>query len=161
MERNLERNATWATAVSSAGYLGFVPVAPGTAASAAAVLVYALIGPLQQPPVLAPVIAVAFVLGGISTGVVLRRGGGPKDPSHVVCDEVVGQWIALLSVGYAGRWEFMLLAFTLFRLFDVWKPPPASFFDRRPGPWNVMMDDVAAGIYANLASHLLLALLWS
>lgn len=147
--------------MSSAGYLGFVPVAPGTAASAAAVLVYALIGPLQQPAVLAPVIAVAFVLGGISTGVVLRRGGGPKDPSHVVCDEVVGQWIALLSVGYAGRWELMLLAFTLFRLFDVWKPPPASFFDRRPGPWNVMMDDVAAGIYANLVSHLLLALLWS
>ncbi len=147
--------------MSSAGGLGFVPVAPGTAASAVAVLVYALVPPLQQPVVLAPVIAVAFVLGGVSTGVVLRRDDGPKDPSHVVCDEVVGQWIALLSVGYAGRWELMLVAFVLFRLFDVWKPPPVSFFDRRPGPWNVMMDDVAAGIYANLASHLLLALLWS
>ena len=145
--------------MSSVGYLGFVPVASGTAASALAVLVYALVPPLQQPAVLAPVIAVAFVLGGVSTGGVLRRGGGPKDPSHVVCDEVVGQWIALLSLGYAGRWELMLLAFPLFRLFDVWKPPPASFFDRRPGPWNVMMDDVAAGIYANLASHLCLFLI--
>ena len=143
--------------MSSVGCLGFFPVAPGTAASAVAVLVYALIPPLQQPAVLAPVIAAAFVLGGVSAGVVLRRGGA-KDPSHVVCDEVVGQWIALLSVGYAGRWEFMLLAFPLFRLFDVWKPPPVSFFDRRPGPWNVMMDDVAAGVYANLASHLCLFL---
>ena len=147
--------------MSSVGYLGFVPVAPGTAASALAVVVYALVPALQHPAVLAPVIAVAFVLGGVSTGVVLGRGGGPKDPSHVVCDEVVGQWIALLSLGYAGRWEFMLLAFALFRLFDVWKPPPVSFFDRRPGPWNVMMDDVAAGIYANLVSHLLAAVLWS
>ena len=143
--------------MSSVGYLGFVPVAPGTAASALAVLVYALVPPLQQPAVLAPVIVAAFVLGGVSTGVVLRR-NGPKDPSHVVCDEVVGQWIALLSVGYAGRWELMLLAFPLFRLFDVWKPPPVSFFDRRPGPWNVMVDDVAAGVYANLASHLCLFL---
>lgn len=145
--------------MSSVGYLGFIPVAPGTAASAVAVLVYALVPPLQQPAVLAPVIAVAFVLGGVSTGVVLRRGGA-KDPSHVVCDEVVGQWIALLSVVYVGRWDLMLLAFTLFRLFDVWKPPPVSFFDRRPGPWNVMMDDVAAGIYANLAGHLCLFLFW-
>ncbi len=154
----MQRNATWATAVSSVGGLGFIPVAPGTVASAVAVLAYALIGPLQHFAVLAPVTLGAFVLGGLSVGVVLRRNGGPKDPSHVVCDEVVGQWIALASLGYAGRWELMLLAFPLFRLFDVWKPPPVSFFDRRPGPWNVMMDDVAAGIYANLASHLLLFL---
>ncbi len=136
--------------------LGFCPVAPGTAASAVAVLLYGVLGPLQQAAVLVPAIVGVFVLGGFSVGVVLERDGGPKDPSHVVCDEVVGQWIALVSVAYAGRWEFMLAAFLLFRLFDVWKPPPVSFFDRRPGPWNVMMDDVAAGIYANLASHLLL-----
>ncbi len=144
--------------MSSAGGLGFVPLAPGTVASAAAVLVYGLIGPFQQFAVLAPVTVAAFVLGGLSVGVVLRRDGGAKDPSHVVCDEVVGQWVALLSLGYAGRWELMLLAFPLFRLFDIWKPPPVSFFDRRPGPWNVMMDDVAAGIGANLVSHLCLFL---
>lgn len=140
------------------GGLGFFPVAPGTVASVVAVQVYALLGPLQHAAVMAPVIVAAFVLGGVGVGVMLRRGDGPKDPPHVVCDEVVGQWIALLSVGYAGRWEFMLAAFALFRLFDVWKPPPVSFFDRRPGPWNVMMDDVAAGVYANLAAHLCLFL---
>ena len=148
----MERNSTWATAVASIGYLGFFPAAPGTAASAFAVLVYVLIVPMQQVAVLVPATVAVFVLGGISAGVVLR-GGGPKDPSHVVCDEVAGQWTALLSMAYAGRWEFILLAFVLFRLFDVWKPPPVSFFDRRPGPWNVMLDDVAAGVYANLAAH--------
>lgn len=141
------------------GGLGFFPVAPGTVASVVAVQVYALIGPLQQAAVLVPATVVAFVLGGLSVGVVLRRDGGPKDPSHVVCDEVAGQWLALVSFGYAGRWEFIVAAFVLFRLFDVWKPPPVSFFDRRSGPWNVMMDDVAAGIYANLASHLCLFLI--
>jgi len=157
----MERNSTWPVAVASVGGLGFFPVAPGTVASVVAVQVYALMGPLQQAALLAPVIVAAFVLGGVSVGVMQRRAGGPKDPPHVVCDEVAGQWIALLSVGYAGRWEFMLAAFVLFRIFDVWKPPPVSFFDRRPGPWNVMMDDVAAGVYANLASHLLLFLVWS
>ncbi len=157
----MERNSTWAVAVASVGGLGFFPAAPGTVASVVAVQVYALMGPLQQAALLAPVIVVAFILGGVSVGVMQRQGDGPKDPPHVVCDEVAGQWIALLSVGYAGRWEFMLAAFLLFRLFDVWKPPPVSFFDRRPGPWNVMMDDVAAGVYANVASHLLLFLVWS
>ena len=146
--------------MSSVGYLGFFPVAPGTLASAFAVLVYVLVGPLQQAAVLVPAIIFVFVVGGLSVGAVLRRGGGPKDPSHVVCDEVAGQWIALVSLAYAGRWEFMLTAFLLFRLFDVWKPPPVSFFDRRQGPWYVMLDDVAAGIYANLASHLCFFFLW-
>ena len=135
-------------------------MAPGTAASAVAVLLYGVLAPLQQVAVLVPAIVGVFVLGGLSVGVVLERDGGPKDPSHVVCDEVAGQWIALVSVAYAGRWEFMLAAFLLFRLFDVWKPPPVSFFDRRPGAWNVMMDDVAAGVYANLASHLCFFLVW-
>ena len=123
-----------------------------------AVLLYGVLGPLQQVAVLAPAIVGVFVLGGLSVGVVLERDGGAHDPSHVVCDEVAGQWIALASVAYAGRWEFMLAAFVLFRIFDVWKPPPVSFFDRRPGPWNVMLDDVAAGVYANAAGHSLLFL---
>ena len=146
--------------MSSVGCLGFFPVAPGTAASVFAVAVYALVGPLQRVEVLAPVIVAAFVLGGVSVGLVLRRGSAPADPSHVVCDEVVGQWIALVSLAHAGRWEFVLAAFLLFRLFDVWKPPPVSFFDNRPGAWNVMMDDVVAGVYANLAGHLGLWLVW-
>ena len=149
----------WATAVASVGYIGFFPVAPGTVASAVAALAYWLFGPLQQVAVLAPAAVATFVVGGLATGAAVR-GGGPKDPSHVVCDEVAGQWIALLTFAHAGRWEFIVLAFLLFRLFDVWKPQPVAFFDRRPGAWNVMMDDVAAAVYANAATHLCLFFAW-
>jgi len=135
-------------------------VAPGTVASAVAALAYWLVDPLQQVAVLALAAVAAFVVGGVATGAVLR-GGGPKDPSHVVCDEVAGQWIALLTLAHGGRWEFILLAFLLFRLFDVWKPQPVAFFDRRPGAWYVMMDDVAAAVYANAATHLCLFLAWA
>ncbi len=135
-------------------------MAPGTVASAVAALAYWLVDPLQQVAVLALAAVAAFVVGGVATGAVLR-GGGPKDPSHVVCDEVAGQWIALLTLAHGGRWEFILLAFLLFRLFDVWKPQPVAFFDRRPGAWYVMMDDVAAAVYANAATHLCLFLAWA
>lgn len=72
-----------------------------------------------------------------------------KDSGMVVIDEVVGMWIALipatltpLSVG---------LAFLLFRLFDIFKPWPVNWLDKRfHGPWGVMLDDVMAGIYAAL-----------
>lgn len=148
----------WAAAVASVGGIGFCPVAPGTVASGFAAAVYWLAEPLQHASVLVPVMVAAFVLGGFGVRGVLRQGGEDADPPHVVCDEVVGQWLALLSPAYAGRWEYVLLAFLWFRVFDVLKPPPASFFDRRKGPWNVMMDDVAAGGYANLASHLCLVL---
>lgn len=149
----------WATAVASVGYIGFFPVAPGTVASAVAALAYWLVGPLQQVAVLVSAAVAAFVLGGVATGAVLR-GGAPKDPSYVVCDEVAGQWIALLTFVHAGRWEFILLAFLLFRLFDVWKPQPVAFFDQRQGAWYVMMDDVVAAVYANAAAHLFLFLAW-
>lgn len=79
------------------------------------------------------------------------------DPSIVVIDEIVGMWIALFLlpktvIAYA-------LAFVLFRLFDVLKPQPAKALERLPGGWGIMLDDVVAGVYANLGTHLLLLLL--
>jgi phosphatidylglycerophosphatase A len=74
----------------------------------------------------------------------------------VVIDEVLGQWIALLSVGYVGNLRFVFLAFIFFRIFDVIKPPPARFFERRPGGTGIMLDDAVAGIYANIAAHIVM-----
>jgi phosphatidylglycerophosphatase A len=64
-------------------------------------------------------------------------------------------WIALLFL--PKTLVSVLLAFVLFRVMDVVKPEPARSLERLPGGWGIMMDDVAAGIYANLASHALLA----
>jgi phosphatidylglycerophosphatase A len=86
------------------------------------------------------------------------RGGADKDPSEIVIDEVVGMWIALwpLSAGlwHAGAdpwvfpWPGWVGAFVMFRLFDVWKPGPVGWADRRPGSMGVMLDDVIAGLMA-------------
>lgn len=74
---------------------------------------------------------------------------GEKDDQSIVVDEVVGLWIAGLPA--EGNLYLWLAAFFLFRLFDVIKPWPASFFDKRGGGgFDVMMDDVIAGIYAFL-----------
>ena len=71
----------------------------------------------------------------------------------MVLDEVAGQWIALAAA--APRWPLWLAAFVLFRAFDIVKPPPARQLDRIPGGFGIMMDDVAAGVYAMLAVALL------
>jgi phosphatidylglycerophosphatase A len=73
---------------------------------------------------------------------------GLKDPGIVVVDEVVGQWVSLLLLPLTP--VTVALGFLLFRLLDVVKPWPARDFERLPGGWGIMADDVMAGIYANL-----------
>jgi phosphatidylglycerophosphatase A len=92
--------------------------------------------------------AVLLVIGTLAAGRYGKKSGVTDDQSIVV-DEVVGMWIAAIPAGkHLLLW---LAAFFLFRLFDIWKPWPASFFDNRSkGGFDVMMDDVVAGIYALL-----------
>jgi phosphatidylglycerophosphatase A len=74
------------------------------------------------------------------------------DPSTVTIDEVLGMWVSLLFLP-----KTLLLAvgaFIIFRLLDIVKPWPARFFDRKQGGWNIMLDDVVAGIYTNLVLQL-------
>lgn len=92
--------------------------------------------------------AAAFILlvvGTVAANVYGRKSGVSDDQSIVV-DEVVGVWIAGLVAGDSiGLW---IIAFLLFRLFDIWKPWPVSFFDKRSSGFDTMMDDVLAGVYA-------------
>ena len=95
----------------------------------------------------------AVTLIGIPAATIVARESGREDPGFVVLDEAAGQWIALLAASPA-RWQQWLLAFLLFRFFDILKPPPARQFDRMHGGFGIMMDDVAAGLYALLAGVL-------
>jgi len=72
---------------------------------------------------------------------------GRKDPSIVVVDEVIGQWIALAGARRYG-WVTYLAAFALFRLFDIWKPPPVRRLEALPRGLGINADDVMAGVYA-------------
>jgi len=77
------------------------------------------------------------------------------DSSEVVIDEWVGMGISLW-IADPNKWFHVLLAFILFRVFDIWKPPGVRYFDRHYlGGWGVMLDDVVAGIYAAICLGIL------
>jgi phosphatidylglycerophosphatase A len=79
------------------------------------------------------------------------------DPSVVVIDEIVGMWVSLFLLPL--DLLTVLTSFVLFRMFDVLKPPPARQVEHVPRGWGIMLDDIIAGIYANLGTRLLLFLL--
>ena len=128
---------------------GLVPKAQGTFGSAAAILPWLLLRALSLPAYLLVVLAV-FALGVWACNVAGRL-LGVDDHRSLVIDEFVGQWIALLPALFA-PWWIVLAGFVLFRLFDVWKPWPIGWLDRRlKSGMGVMVDDVVAGVFAALA----------
>jgi phosphatidylglycerophosphatase A len=78
---------------------------------------------------------------------------GRKDPQIIVIDEVLGQWLTLTGAMRFDFWTFVL-AFGLFRLFDIWKPPPIRLIEQVPGGAGIVLDDMAAGAYAALVLFL-------
>ena len=94
-------------------------------------------------------LAVLLAIPGIWAADVVARESGRKDPQIVVVDEVVGQWMTLAGAT-ALNWKSWLLALALFRLFDIWKPPPVRRLEQLPGGLGIVADDVMAGVYGAL-----------
>jgi phosphatidylglycerophosphatase A len=90
---------------------------------------------------------------GVAASTIVAQQSGVEDPSHVVIDEVAGQAIALIAAPVVG-WKYALAAFILFRVFDIVKPPPVRQLERLPGGLGIMMDDVAAGVFALVLLHI-------
>jgi phosphatidylglycerophosphatase A len=133
--------------------IGHLKPGPGTWASVAATAIWYfgldaahLTGWAASMLTVAGAVAVTWV--GIPASTVVERESGGTDPGFVVIDEVAGQWIALtvahVELGHA------LLALILFRVFDITKPWPARRLEDLHGGQGIMLDDVAAGIYALL-----------
>ena len=131
--------ATW-------GGCGYSPVAPGTAGSAAALLIgYGLVHAAGLSPVWLGALAVVFLWPACWAADVAIDHFSRRDPSQVVVDEVVGQWIVLSAVA-PGSWLHWLAAFVLFRLLDIFKPYPIRKLERLPKGIGVVADDVGAGL---------------
>ena len=139
-------------------YVGYLRPGSGTWGSLAALPAAWLLHALGGPVLLALGSALAFTAGWWATAVE-TRGKEDTDPSEIVIDEVAGQWLALLPVSigasHAGvtitaLWPGWVVAFLAFRLFDIWKPGPIGWADRRGGPTGVMLDDILAGVAAAL-----------
>lgn len=145
-------------------YSGLSPKAPGTFGSLAALPCGWVIHGLTGFPGLLIAAILVFFLGWWATANV-TRGQQDHDPGEIVIDEVVGQWIALFPLSFglwqsgAAPWLFpypgWIAAFLFFRLFDIWKPWPVSWADRKNTALGVMLDDVLAGIMAAIVVALL------
>lgn len=142
--------------ISSVGYIGRVPFAPGTAGSFAAFCVWYFIFPEINTPYF---IFLTFIIffGGVYTSKLTGKQLSTHDPGEIVIDEWVGQWISLWWLKLSFFWG--LIAFFIFRIFDIWKPWPANKLDLIPNGWGVMLDDVAAGIYTLLVIQTILFIL--
>ena len=132
--------------IASGFGVGLSPRAPGTIASLVALLPWWLYLQHLSFAVYAGLLVFAFAVGVLASNWVIAK-TRIEDPSVVVWDEFIGQWIAL-ALAPAG-WLWMLGGFVLFRLFDIWKPWPVSWADRKlHGGFGAMLDDVLAGLYA-------------
>ncbi len=141
---------------------GYVPAAPGTAgALTGLLLLYGwqavtptgyLVDSAFLPLI---VMTVIFNMVGVFVTNKVEKDWGP-DPSRVVIDEIVGMWIAVLWIPPTlMNWG---IAFMLFRFFDIVKPLGIKKLESIPGGWGVMLDDVLAGVYANLVLQVIIRL---
>jgi len=132
---------------------GLAPFAPGTAGTLLAWALYWFIKPFYQDTEFLMLLAAAFLLG-IWACARTGRELGVADHSGMVWDEMVAFWLVLLLIPQSITWQ--CVAFFLFRLFDIAKPPPIDYFDEKlKGGFGVMLDDIIAAFYA-----LLLIALW-
>ncbi|MDW3184125.1 phosphatidylglycerophosphatase A [Roseobacter sp.] len=155
-----------ATLIATMMGVGYIRPAPGTWGSLVALPWGWLLHVLGGFPLLLLGIFAGFAKGWWATAI-MTKGSADHDPSEIVVDEVVGQWIALLPLSYAAwsmgmnilvMWPGWIAAFLLFRLFDILKPGPVGWADRRGDALGVMLDDVIAGVFAAIGVLILAGL---
>jgi phosphatidylglycerophosphatase A len=153
-----EKKTLWAWAVGTFFGAGLLKPGPGTYGSIAAVLLWFGAAHLLHPAPIALAIgtaiaALAATLIGIPAATIVARESGREDPGHVVIDEVAGQLIALIAI--PADWRHAAVSLLLFRIFDILKPPPIRQLERLPGGTGIMLDDVAAGLFALLLAQMI------
>ena len=136
---------------ASGGCAGYSPLAPGTAGSVVGLLLFYLLATL--PPALYCAVTFIIILIAIWLAGKAEKLLGRNDPPQIVIDEIAGQLITLAVL--PANWIYMLAGFLLFRLLDIIKPWPANKINSdMHGGAGIVLDDVVAGLYANLILQL-------
>ena len=138
------------------GYVGYFPVAPGTAGSLAGLAVFGLLRAAGATPLVDLVVIAALFAAGAWSGTHAERHFGGTDPGAGVIDEVVGMLVTLWALPATGI--VAVIGFFVFRLLDVVKPWPAGRLETLHGGLGMMADDVMAAVYSNLVLRGLLLL---
>ncbi len=174
-EASSNRSIPFFTKLIATGlYSGYIPWASGTFGTLVGILFYLLPG-AENAVVLLSMIVAGLFAGVFTSGQVADIVGNKltrsaeltkatfqpgkhetADPSIVVIDEIVGIWISLLFLPKSAI--AIAIAFIAFRVFDILKPPPAVQLERIPNGWGIMLDDVVAGVYANIVTQMILFL---
>jgi phosphatidylglycerophosphatase A len=136
------------TLFSTGLYTGYFPLAPATFSTlTVGIVLYALLTLL--PPALYGILTLTFVGAAVWLSDKSEKIFQQKDCRHIVIDELAGFLITMFLI--PREVIYIVSGFLLFRLFDITKPPPAHFFNRRQrGGLDVVLDDVVAGVYANV-----------
>ena len=142
--------------VGTAAGVGLFPVAPATAASLVAVVVYWALPIGGDSPAFLGLVGASLLIGPWACGS-LASGADP-DPKRAVWDEVAGMWLTCLFLPKTLPW--LVAAFLLFRVLDVLKPWPIRQYERLPGGYGIMADDVAAGVLGAAVLNLVYRLVW-
>ncbi|MEJ2313782.1 MAG: phosphatidylglycerophosphatase A [Nitrospirota bacterium] len=140
--------AAWKN-IATLGPVGFVPKAPGTAGTLAAMLFLLLARP--SGPFFAVLVLAVTALGVVAAGEA-EEALGAKDSGHIVIDEVAGYFFAMAFLPQTTG--YFLASFALFRIFDIMKPPPIRQLQFLSGGAGVMADDVVAGVFTNVVLQL-------
>ncbi len=142
--------------------VGHFPYGPGTMGALLAILIWYPITTMANHTtwfLITLALILAFTLLGAWSSTVAERYWG-EDPSRVVIDEVVGQWITLLAIPAVFSWWHVLAAFVLFRFFDIVKPLGVRKMENFKSGWGIMADDILAGCYGAILIYLLSIIEW-
>jgi phosphatidylglycerophosphatase A len=145
------KKTRWAWWVATWFGAGWGKPGPGTYGSVAAVLLWFAAAHALRLSGLelgwgTAIAAACATAVGIPAATIVAREAGRKDPGFVVIDEVAGQWVALIAM--RPDWRHAVLALALFRLFDIWKPWPIRRLEKLPEGTGIVVDDLAAGVFA-------------
>ena len=154
--------------ISTFFYVGFLRPAPGTWGSIAGIILAYILLISISFLTFCLIVFFTILIGFWSTKNYIKKNSVKSDPSEVVIDEVIGQWIAILPLGYVlkvdefsneGLWFVWLWAFVSFRFFDIVKLGLIGWADNLDGAWGVLLDDILAGIAAGLTVSVLVLLI--
>ena len=154
--------------ISTFFYVGFLRPAPGTWGSIAGIILAYILLISISFLTFCLIVLFTILIGFWSTKNYIKKNSVKSDPSEVVIDEVIGQWIAILPLGYVlkvdefsneGLWFVWLWAFVSFRFFDIVKLGLIGWADNLDGAWGILLDDILAGIAAGLTVSVLVLLI--
>ena len=154
--------------ISTFFYTGFLRPAPGTWGSVAGIIVAFILLNTIDLFTFCLILLFMILVGFWTTKYYIEHNSEKSDPSEVVIDEVIGQWIAVLPIGFtlkvtefSGKelWLVWLWAFVSFRFFDIIKLGLVGWADNLGGALGVLLDDILAGLAAGLTVTVLILLI--